>query len=175
MQRGCSRWASACCARGLMPENNNGLMEYLNKLVQYTLWANRSWMLFISKEMEQDEYLLKIVSHILLSEQAWFQRISGVKVNRSIWKPLALNELSELQETHRSEYRLLMEQDPGRIISYQRFSGEAGRSALSDILMHLTTHGAHHRGQMAAYASARGVQPVNTDFIRYSRISHPTQ
>jgi uncharacterized damage-inducible protein DinB len=45
--------------------------------------------------------------------------------------------------------------------------GEQYQSPISDILLHLTLHGAHHRGQMATYASDAGKSPINTDYVQY--------
>jgi uncharacterized damage-inducible protein DinB len=52
-----------------------------------------------------------------------------------------------------------------------RFTGEKYRSPISDILVHLSHHGAHHRGQMAMHISAEGVTPINTDFIQFCLVN----
>jgi DinB family protein len=45
--------------------------------------------------------------------------------------------------------------------------GEEYQSPVSDILLHLSLHGTHHRGQMATYVSGKGAKPINTDYIQY--------
>ena len=54
-----------------------------------------------------------------------------------------------------------------RVVDYTRFTGEKYRSPISDVLVHLSHHGAHHRGQMATHISAQGITPINTDFIQF--------
>ncbi len=142
-------------------------MEYLNKLVHHCIWANDTWIEFLSDEEINDKYLTKMMSHILLSEQAWFQRIFDQEIDQNIWQILSLKHLTDFQEEHREIYYQLLEQDIGRVISFQRFSGDSGSSSLGDILLHLCTHGQHHRGQMSKYASKREMDISGTDFISY--------
>jgi uncharacterized damage-inducible protein DinB len=72
---------------------------------------------------------------------------------------------------HREVYVSLLRSDLSRVVDYTRFSGEKYRSPISDILIHLSHHGAHHRGQMATYISAEGVAPINTDFIQFCLVN----
>src|SRR5438034_8234349 len=58
----------------------------LHKLIAHTLWANEEWITFIDASFPADEYLLTRMSHILLGEQAWFQRILGKEPDRKIWQ-----------------------------------------------------------------------------------------
>ena len=67
---------------------------------------------------------------------------------------------------HAALYRELLVGNLDRVISYKRFTDEVYQSPVSDILLHLTLHGAHHRGQMATCVSKQGKPPINTDFIQ---------
>ena len=142
-------------------------MDYLERLVRHSIWANESWIAFIAEKLAADEYLLKRMSHILLGEQAWFQRIRGEVPDRQIWRTFDVDALKVLQKHHRSIYEELLLGELDRVIDYQRFTGEKYQSPVSDILLHLSLHGAHHRGQMATHASSAGVSPINTDFIQF--------
>lgn len=143
-------------------------MGHLSKLVHHCIWANDTWIEFLSDEEINDKYLMKMMSHILLSEQAWFQRIFGQEIDHNIWRILPSGQLTDFQEEHRKIYYQLLEQDIDRIISFQRFNGDSGSSSVGDILLHLCTHGQHHRGQMSEYASKREMHIADTDFISYS-------
>jgi uncharacterized damage-inducible protein DinB len=131
------------------------------------MWANETWIRFIAANCPSDEYLLKRISHILLGEEAWFQRLSGEEPDRDIWKVMAISGLLELQGEHRGVYANLLGGDLDRIIAYRRFTGEVYQSPVADILLHLVLHGAHHRGQMSTDASAKGMKPTNTDFVQF--------
>jgi uncharacterized damage-inducible protein DinB len=139
----------------------------LVKLVRHCTWANGAWIDFIADNCPADEYLLQRMSHILLGEQAWFQRLDGRDPDRRIWNVMAMPELREKQKEHQGIYAESMNGDLGRVIEYARFTGERYQSPVSDILLHLTLHGTHHRGQMAVYVSGKGLKPVHTDFIQF--------
>lgn len=142
-------------------------MDNLKKLIKHCIWANNSWIQFLSGINSDAEYLNNMMSHILLSEQAWFQRISAVKVDREIWNTLSIKELEELHQRHTKTFDEFLDQNLNKVINYRRFNGEAQSAEVSDILLHLCTHGAHHRGQMASFASNQGMEVIKTDYIHY--------
>ena len=109
------------------------------------------------------------MSHILLGEQAWFQRIAGEEPDREIWKTLHVPELRAMHDKHSGIYENVL-RETNRVIAYRRFTGEAYQSPVADIFLHLILHGTHHRGQMATYASSKGVKPIVTDFIQFCRV-----
>ena len=112
-----------------------------------------------------DQYTVARVSHILLGEQAWFQRIAGETLDRDIWRAMSIAQLREMHQTHERTYERLLGSDLDRIVSYQRFTGEKYQSSVSDIVLHLVTHGAHHRGQVAAHVAANG-RPASEHRLR---------
>jgi uncharacterized damage-inducible protein DinB len=142
-------------------------MTDLAKLVAHTIWANGEWTTFVDANFPSDEYLLTRMSHVLLGEQAWFDRISGATVDRNVWRSMSVPELRQMQAEHAVVYQDLLAGDLNRLTAYQRFTVEEYQSPLSDILLHLTWHGAHHRGQMATHVSKQGKPPINTDYIQY--------
>ena len=142
-------------------------MSPLNKLVNHSTWANGEWIEYAARAFAGDEFVLVRLSHILLGERAWFDRISGEMVERHVWRTMTLPVLRELNRKHAVRYERLLESDVSRVIAYRRFTGEEYQSPVSDILLHLTLHGAHHRGQIATYVSSQGKPPINTDFIQY--------
>jgi uncharacterized damage-inducible protein DinB len=107
------------------------------------------------------------MSHIVLGEQAWFQRLDGREPDRDIWNLMDIPRLRQRHMQHQAIYAKVLEGDLGRVVKYTRFTGEKYQSPVADILVHLALHGTHHRGQMATDASAKGMKPINTDFIQF--------
>jgi uncharacterized damage-inducible protein DinB len=142
-------------------------MNYVQKLTQYSLWANGGWIDFIEGQRPSDEFLVKRMSHILLGEDAWFRRIADDPLDSDVWRVLTFSGMRDRLSKHRDVYDRLLAGDVSRVIDYTRFSGEKYQSPISDILVHLSHHGAHHRGQMATHISAQGVSPINTDYIQF--------
>jgi uncharacterized damage-inducible protein DinB len=143
----------------------------IKRLTEYSCWANEAWINFVEKVGPVDEFLVKRMSHILLGEDAWFRRTASVDVDRNVWSALTFDQMRERLEQHRNVYDSLLRRDLSRMVDYVRFTGEKYRSPISDILVHLSHHGAHHRGQMATYISAQGVTPINTDFIQFCLVN----
>src|SRR5712691_5650234 len=119
-------------------------MTTLAKLVAHTVWANGEWITFVDENFPSDEYLLTRLSHILLGEQAWFQRILGQEPDRDIWRTLTVPQLRALHAKYEALYAQLLAGNLDRVIAYKRFTGEEYQSPVSGILLHLTLHGAHH-------------------------------
>jgi uncharacterized damage-inducible protein DinB len=140
--------------------------NHLASLVDHAVWANHEWIVRLERQATEAR-LYELMSHILLSEQVWFQRIRGEPLDREIWRTLNPAEMSGLHERNRGVYDQLLSSDLHRQIAYQRFTGEHYESPVSDIVLHLCLHGAHHRGQMARYASEQKIAAPNVDFINY--------
>lgn len=143
----------------------------IRRLTEYSCWANAAWIDFIEEARPADEFLVKRMSHILLGEDAWFRRIEGGTVDPDVWRVLTFDQMRERLSKHRDTYDSLLRKDLSRVVDYTRFTGEKYRSPISDILVHLSHHGAHHRGQMATHISAQGVTPINTDVIQFCLVN----
>lgn len=142
-------------------------MTHLEKLVRHCIWANQTWTTAIENDVPDDPYLMRLMSHVLLAEQIWFQRIRSEATDPNVWNVLPLVDIQTIQARHVALYAAIVDGDLERIVAYQRFTGERYRSSVADILLHLCTHGAHHRGQMASYTSGLGRTPPNADFIHF--------
>jgi uncharacterized damage-inducible protein DinB len=143
----------------------------IKRLTEYSCWANEAWINFIERVGPADEFLLKRMSHILLGEDAWFRRMAGVGTDPNVWSVLTFDQMRERLAQHCDVYDSLLRSDLSRVVDYVRFTGEQYRSPISDILVHLSHHGAHHRAQMATHISAQGVTPINTDFIQFCLVN----
>ena len=143
----------------------------IKRLTEYSCWANEAWINFIEKAGPADEFLVKRMSHILHGEDAWFQRIAHLAVERDVWSILTFDQMRGRLAQHRDVYDSLLRSDLSRVVGYVRFTGEKYRSPISDILVHLSHHGAHHRGQMATHISAQGETPINTDFMQFCLVN----
>ncbi len=144
-------------------------MQTLDRLIAYTSWANKAWLDFAFSAGAADPYFAAMISHIYLAEQVWFQRVHNEPLDSDVFATKTKEELLHLATRHDSRYAEILADDLDRTIAYRRFNGEAHESVLSDILLHLITHGAHHRGQMATAASKAKLPFPTTDFINYSR------
>ena len=54
-------------------------------------------------------------------------------------------------------------------INYTNQHGLSYVTSVRDILFHLASHGAYHRGQVSIVLRESGLEPVNTDYITFVR------
>ena len=69
----------------------------------------------------------------------------------------------------------LTEAELDRAITYASSAGQVFSTEIREILVHVALHGQYHRGQINARLRAGGTDPVNVDFIMYSRLKQSGQ
>jgi uncharacterized damage-inducible protein DinB len=150
----------------------------------YQHWANE--VLFESlghlkpETLEADEGLFfksihHTVDHMLVVSQLWLARLQGVdahfnfrEIQHPVWR--------ELQAALRHETRRLedwLEAQPEASFDGEiHFTGDDGKPRtlwVRDVLNHLYTHYAHHRGQISAVATRLGAPCPEMDYVHYRR------
>jgi uncharacterized damage-inducible protein DinB len=63
----------------------------------------------------------------------------------------------------------LTDADSARLITYQDLKGNPWTNAVTEIVLHVANHSAHHRGQVAGFIRSLGKTPPNVDSINYAR------
>ncbi|HRH80814.1 MAG TPA: DinB family protein [Thiobacillaceae bacterium] len=150
----------------------------------YQHWANE--VLFTVLEHLQPEYIASdqglffqsihhTADHILLVSQAWLARMQGDNLAPN-YREIAHPDWRELQKAMRMETRKLqswLEAQPDDWFDQQiSFTGSDGKIRtmwVRDMLAHLFTHYAHHRGQISAVATRLGAPCPEMDFVYYRR------
>jgi uncharacterized damage-inducible protein DinB len=143
----------------------------LIKLIRHAIWANAQLVDFLIAEHIDDPAVIKLACHLALGEAAWFQRVRDESVDPDVWKILPLPKLRILLDENHCAFDEILQSDLSRKLLYRRFNGDAAESSVADILMHLCTHGFHHRGQIAMLLSRLGKKMPNLDYINYCRLT----
>lgn len=141
----------------------------LMEMVDHLEWANdRVWG---AVEAGSSRAAERLWVHLLAAERVWLDRVERGETTEAVW-PDALpgGGRADMGESV-SRIRALLTDggDLERPISYTNTRGQAFVTPLRQILVHLTLHGAYHRGQIAQSLRASGDEPVGTDFIQYVR------
>lgn len=115
------------------------------------------------------------VDHMLVVSQLWLARLQGADASfnfRDIQHPV----WRELQSALRHETRRLeewLEAQPDAFFEGEvHFAGGDGKPRtmwVRDVLNHLFTHYAHHRGQVSAVATRLGAPCPEMDYLYYRR------
>ena len=115
------------------------------------------------------------VDHMLLVSQVWLARMKGESFS-PVYKVINYPEWRELKIAVRKEVRHLQDwlgaQPDGFFEQRQRFFGSDGRQQemwVRDMLTHMFTHYAHHRGQVSAVVTRLGGPTPEMDFVYYRR------
>ncbi len=142
--------------------------ETLLGLVDQSIWANQRWMEFVHSRPDPEARPRELLSHIMLAERVWFERVEGQPNATAGTFPLLgeselLRGFAENAEVYRRLIRTRLEDD----IPFRRASGVEYHARVRDVIQHLLTHGFHHRGQLAAHYARSGLEYPGTDHIDY--------
>ncbi len=118
-----------------------------------------------------------LLTHMLAAEYIWVARWEGnSKVGH--FKPEDYPALANLRvrwaiiETRARTF--IAQCDDARLaadLNYQTTKGDPQAQPLGDLMLHLTNHGTHHRGELAALLTLLGVPHPEDDLLFYLRQS----
>lgn len=148
------------------------LVEHFARLFAYDAWANRE-VLANFHAAEPPPRALQWMAHVLASQRLWMERLEQKPQTLPVWPEFTIaqceSETAALSLLWKNYLFGRSEADLANLVSYQNSKGEAWSSRKDDILMHVITHSAYHRGQVAAAVRAGGSTPAYTDFIHSIR------
>ncbi|MDM5191188.1 DinB family protein [Bacillus hominis] len=156
-------------------------------MYKYHVWAN-GVIIDRLKELPQDIYhkeiqsgfssVSKVLSHIYLTDYAWFDIISGKSMNEAM---VSTDQLKEQVETKSIEemkklFQDLSERNKALLNSQEEIdklivvdNPYAGllETSISESVLHVVTHGSYHRGNIATMLRQMGHTSVMQDFGLY--------
>jgi uncharacterized damage-inducible protein DinB len=159
--------------------------DFLVSLFEHKAWSNRQMVETLrgapaDADRRQMAVILGTFEHTTIVDRIFQARLSGAEHTFTSVIPERRPQLEDLAETTRRtdawyiDYvRSVSEADLGAVIEFTYVSdGEAGRMTKGEILAHLITHSASHRGaidKMLESLSAPGVSDMMTTFARTRR------
>lgn len=145
----------------------------VRRLFKYDSWANSQVAHALANSKSPPPKSLKWMCHIIAAESLWLARVKRQIATMPVWPEFsAVDALRELDIVVRAWQEFvdgLHDVTLGSTCEYANSKGEAFANTLGDILVHMLTHSAYHRGQIAADMRAAGLEPVYTDFIHAVR------
>ncbi|MDX2189963.1 MAG: DinB family protein [Bacteroidota bacterium] len=150
------------------------MKQYIIRLFNYSHWANELILEVLEKNKLNDEYILKMLSHILNAQYIWLARINPKFVhNVQLWDVHNMDVIKEMNETISTLYIEFVAKQKLSAFNNKydntNLKGEKFATALADILIHVANHNAHHRGQISLKIRELGVEPPNFNYITYAR------
>lgn len=149
-------------------------MFELKRIFAFESWANRRVLRFLRELSASPPEACRLLLHIQIGIKVWTMRIRGEDSTAvPIWPDGSLDDCEALmKENEAALTRLAQSSGPellNREVSYTNQHGLSYETAVRDILTHLHSHAAYHRGQIARLLREAGQEPVNTDFITFVR------
>lgn len=149
------------------------IIEHFTRLFAYDGWANQEVLAGLRTAVTPLPRALALMAHIFASERLWMERLEQKAQTLPVWPEFTIEECdrqaTELPALWKNYLVASSEADLAELVSYRNSKGEPWSSRKDDILMHLITHSAYHRGQVAAAVRAAGSTPAYTDFIHSIR------
>jgi uncharacterized damage-inducible protein DinB len=149
------------------------VLGYIRKLIDHLEWADAALLEALRTAPGSDTRGLVLYNHVLGAEAVWLARLAGRRAAVAVWPTLSLDEAASLARENARELDALASSltpaDLAREIDYRNSAGQAFRSTIEDILLHVALHGSYHRGQIALVIRAGGGEPVSTDYIGFIR------
>jgi uncharacterized damage-inducible protein DinB len=147
-------------------------MQAYARLFAYDDWANREVLNAVEAATTSTGRALALVAHILSAERLWWERITGAKQTHAVWPKFTAQQCREEADFLMPRWKAIYQAGEARLseaVTYHNSKGEAWSSSVDEILMHVITHGAYHRGQIALEMRTSGSVPAYTDYIHAVR------
>ncbi|WP_336866820.1 DinB family protein [Peribacillus frigoritolerans] len=119
----------------------------------------------------------KVLSHIYLTDYAWFDIISGISMDEAMASSSELKEevekksIEEMKKTFMDLYErnkaLLSTVDVEKVMVVDNPYAGSLETTISESVLHVVTHGSYHRGNIATMLRQMGHTSVMQDFGLY--------
>jgi uncharacterized damage-inducible protein DinB len=134
----------------------------------YDLNANLKLIAVI--EQLNNEYVLKMMSHILNAQYFWTHRILRRELEYGVWDVHEPNQLKALAIAFNQTNKEVLEQfDLDDELIYKTIEGEKLSSSINDVIYHVLNHSNYHRGQIVKELKALGSELPDTNYISFKR------
>jgi len=141
------------------------------RMPDYLRWANGRTLDSMKTAPSLEPRAWEIATHMLEAEWLWLQRLHGSVCNISWPKETHPDQLPGAVERNAAAYAEFLSRlgNSNPPITYTNSKGEKFTNSADDILAHVFSHGAYHRGQIASLVKRGGGTPAMTDYIFFLR------
>lgn len=151
------------------------MYEHFKKVLDADEWAFSEILNNIKLQDVSSSAEARVMAHhIIMGYDVWYRRVfnedlAGLK----FWSDIQIPQLAVYAyETYNKWRNALINEDItdfGQLIEYKDLHGNTHQSSIDEILIHITSHSAYHRGQIQSLMKNQGIAPVKNDLIVYFR------
>lgn len=149
----------------------------LHRLFRYKAWANDELLSALARlgaESRITELAIKALSHTYVVDRIFAAHLRRQDHPYRAANPSDLPSLDRLSAELRDSDREYLEYVPAlttaelaESIDFSFTDGAPGRMSREEMLMHVITHGAGHRGQVSALMLLNSIQPASDGFTTF--------
>lgn len=147
------------------------MLQHFLDLLRYDLWANHRSLDSLEPLGAAGDKGKLLIAHIASAKFNWRDRIEGRALRQGFFPEWTFAECRAKHDQAHAEWNEYLagmsDADLLRPITYRNLKGIEATRTLQQILVQLTLHGPHHRGQVASIVRAAGFEPASTDYILY--------
>lgn len=146
----------------------NEAKRLLIDLLEYHTGTNQTIISHIQDYSDKiSERAHDLISHTLVAHQIWNNRInSACEAPFSLEQIIPLYMLSQVDRKNTENSLAIVRQfSLDENISYRNSSGDAFENSVGEILIHISNHTSHHRGQLMMELRSCGIPTIATDYI----------
>ena len=160
-------------------------MSVLQSLFQYKAWANDQLLAAVAKldpeeQADARHLAIRILNHTYVVDRIFAAHLTGTAHGYAAANTPETPTLEQLRAAILASDRWYLEHasamTPAQLAEEVAFlftDGETGRMTREEMLLHITTHGAYHRGSVGRILTEAGVQPPRDIFTTYLHGSQP--
>ena len=149
------------------------MLDYFRRLFAFNTWATSQSLKFVRNY--PNPKAMTALSHVLLAQKIWLLRLCDEdSVHVPTYEDYSLETCEKMAGEIQNGYVEYLDgiqgNDLDRSITYKNTKGIEFKTSIRDILMHVAFHSVYHRGQVAAFVRGAGGEPLNTDYITFTRL-----
>ncbi len=149
------------------------MINYFKKMFQYNDWANKQLFEKLNEIKKPPGRAFELLSHIVLTEKTWFDRIKG-KYDNVFWKTLSNEDIIAQIKTNMNNWidfiNGMDEETLDLAIRYKNSKGVPCENTVKDIIAHLLNHSNYHRAQINLLLRQNNFEPILIDYIAFKRL-----
>lgn len=160
--------------------------EALKSLFAYKAWANRELFACLAtlppERADARLSCIRTLSHICVVDRIFRAHLSGERRPFDATHPKELPSLSQLREDveatdawYVSYVSALPASAQSEVLDFTFTDGDKGRMTREEILLHVITHGASHRGNVGQMLKSISVTPPRDLYTKFLHQSEPAR
>jgi uncharacterized damage-inducible protein DinB len=162
-------------------------LKILSSLFAQKSWANRELFDVLTSVASTEnaaplQTAIRTLNHIYIVDRIFCAHLTGEKHSYTATNTPETPELGELHfavaETDRwfeNHVASMDEQTLAESLSFQFTDGDTGRMTREEMLFHVITHGAYHRGNVGQVLKGISVTPPRDLFTKFLHVSEPAR